>query len=169
MNPPNRTNIAYGPIAASFASVFSQLRTAESALIGWFPWVAMSELDRSDMRRLITIWLGLENEAFLLRPFSRLEQAATDVQAEFEGHVQAIVFARLLRLDSGQVMNCVFRTLDQGDDLVDARPAGIQRLERYARAEAKIDDGEEDRSKQGQIRAVERAIDENVGFEWHRA
>jgi hypothetical protein len=72
---------------------------------------------------LIPVSFSLEDQTFLPGPLIVPEQPAADVETKLEGHVQAIVFPGLPRLQPGKVVDGVLRFFDQGDDLVDPWPA----------------------------------------------
>jgi hypothetical protein len=50
--------------------------------------------------RLVAVFLRFENQASFVGPLPGLEDAATDVEAQFERHVQPEELAALLRLES---------------------------------------------------------------------
>jgi hypothetical protein len=77
-------------------------------------------------------------------------------------------FAGFACLQPREVVNGALGLFDQPDDLIDARPAGVKRLQRNAGIKSEIDDREDQGPEQRQVFLVERAVDEHVSLEAHR-
>ena len=75
----------------------------------------MSEPARSGDRRLIAVQLFLKDENDFGRKPSAAVAAASEVQAQFERHVEAIVLAPVLRLTPGKIMNGISGRLDEAE------------------------------------------------------
>ena len=109
MNSRKRSQIEVGPGARTPAALVSQFRDLPRNLLGVVAVRGDVGIGHVGQRRLIAVSLRFEDQASLLGAPVVAEQPAADVQAQFERHVQTVVFPGLLRLEPGKVVDGVPR------------------------------------------------------------
>lgn len=94
-------------------------------------------------RRLVAVSLLLKDEDDFGRKRSGTVAATTEVQAQFEGHVEAIVLALVLGLTPAEIVYGVSGRLNEIEYLADARLAGVATFGGNSRYQAEPHEAEQ--------------------------
>ena len=98
-------------------------------------------------RGLVAVLLFLQHKNHFVGQPSRAVAAASEVQAQLEGHVQPVVLALVSGLTPAEIVNGVSRRLDKTEYLADAGLASVAALGGDSRSQAKPHQAEQDGPK----------------------
>lgn len=111
--------------------------------------------------RLVPIALRIEHQKPLPAETTPTEAPATDVESEFEWHVEARKRARSVALDAGEIVYRQAARPNEPLDLVESNGARVVLFEGAARLEATCEHGEDERLEERPVAVIERTIDED--------